>query len=97
VPFNYRSRLYFKVLQILRIFSEAIQETKTDMRAVCNLTLQVPVHGPFLRADPSRGTGEILCHNWEVVTGRLDKAAALLLERIDGKVEEIKSLRDGVG
>lgn len=71
-----RSRSYFAALQLLRIFSDRIKETRQDLiQAIEALHQDV---------SPFESTG-------------LKEAESRLLQRIDRKTEEIKTLRDGVG
>lgn len=86
-----RSKLYFKVLQILRIFNETIEAAQEDIRT---LRPRFDVAQSLLWA---RGVVELkyedpkplLRHNWALVEKRQDEAAKMLLTRIDRKVEEV--------
>jgi hypothetical protein len=76
-----RSRSYFSALQLLRIFSDHIKETRKDLR-----TNLVHLERKGLKFGNFQETLRILREFEE-----------MLLERIDRKTEEIKTLRDGVG
>ncbi|KAK6193732.1 hypothetical protein LQW54_012158 [Pestalotiopsis sp. IQ-011] len=69
-----RSRSYFAALQLLRIFSDRIKETRQDL----------------IQAIKVLGQDETLFES----TG-LKEAESRLIQRIDRKTEEIKTLRDG--
>ncbi|KAF2802242.1 uncharacterized protein BDZ99DRAFT_401745 [Mytilinidion resinicola] len=65
----------------------------------------IAFHERELRADPSRGVPEldeidleekVISANWEALITYQRRHEKLLLDRIDKKTEEIKSLRDGV-
>ncbi|KAI0176976.1 hypothetical protein BJ166DRAFT_11694 [Pestalotiopsis sp. NC0098] len=70
-----RSRSYFAVLQLLRIFSDRIKETRKDLMQVIDQLGQ--------NRSLFKSTG-------------LEEAESRLVERIDRKTEEIKTLRDGL-
>ena len=96
-----RSRVYFKTLEILRIFGDAIRETG---RGVQEMDPRRLLQGSFLRAgwdvrfflkeDPA--TDEALWENWRILSEFQKMAEERLLRQIAAKTEEIKSLRDGV-
>jgi hypothetical protein len=75
-----RSRLYFTILQVLRIFGECIRTVSPDIRALDSL---------FLRHSA-------LDSNWNFITKQQKNAEERLLRRLLDKTEEVKSLRDGV-
>ncbi|KAE9372640.1 hypothetical protein N431DRAFT_244483 [Stipitochalara longipes BDJ] len=88
-----RSRLYFTVLQVLRIFGECIRAVSADL-------------SPFDRLfSPSTSssywdvsTDELLAYssNWKSVTKHQKDTEERLLRRLLDKTEEVKSLRDGL-
>lgn len=87
---------YFYVIELLRISMEWILETNNDLQQ-----LQAAV-GQYLTAleqkDSLTGTGAcaaVIGHNWAV--SRAHKARKTdLLARINTKMQEVKSLRDGL-
>lgn len=96
-----RSNTYFTVLQLLRIFNEAIQETADPMKEFVNQwqnkqTFTRSQHGDDWNYRFSEETQTILMKNWEIVLSQHQKASKVLIDRIDKKNEELKSLRDGV-
>jgi hypothetical protein len=96
-----RSSTYFTVLQLLRIFNEAIQETADPMKEIVSQwhneqTFTKSVHGDDWNHRFSVDTQTILRKNWEIVLSHHQKALQVLVDRIDKKNEELKSLRDGV-
>lgn len=99
-----RSKLYFRLLQILRIFSESIKETRETV------TFLNPTSSDFaydkthfqdlIDNEATRPNAEhelrALESNWKIISQFYDEAEKLLLQRIATKTEEIKTLRDGV-
>ncbi|GAW23843.1 hypothetical protein ANO14919_134200 [Xylariales sp. No.14919] len=88
-----RSRLYFTVLQILRIFGDCIRTVSDDLRDLDGLFLRDP---DFPMRHMRRGELHALRSNWESVRDAHRKAEQGLLDRILYKTEEVKSLRDGL-
>ena len=96
-----RSRVYFKTLEILRIFGDIIRETGRDLQEMDPERL---LQGSFRRAgwdvrfflqeDPA--ADRALWENWRVLSEYQKMAEERLLQQIAEKTEEIKSLRDGV-
>ncbi|KXX77813.1 hypothetical protein MMYC01_205953 [Madurella mycetomatis] len=96
-----RSRLYFKTLEMLRIFADNIRETGRDLQEMDPERL---LQGSFrhagydvryfLKDDPAQD--KALWENWEILSNFQQKAEDGLLRRIAEKTEEIKSLRDGL-
>ncbi|PMD29344.1 hypothetical protein L207DRAFT_240150 [Hyaloscypha variabilis F] len=93
-----RSRFYFEVLQLLRLFSERIRETGRDLQAIVR-------DEAFFWYDDSyvyQGSfdkyqfNEIIRRNWEIVTEKQTTAESQLLARITEKTEALQSLRDGI-
>ncbi len=95
-----RSRVYFKTLEMLRIFGDTIRETGRDLQELDPNRL---LHGSFRRAgwdvrdfleEPL--ADKALWENWRTLSEFQVAAEQRLLRRIAEKTEEIKSLRDGV-
>jgi hypothetical protein len=93
-----RSRLYFEVLQMLRTFSDNIEQVGKNLQKLGDEITLVFAHLKPDNLPPSVLLQEKqdLKSNWEIVTKSYAEAEKRLLQRITGKVEEIKSLRDGV-
>jgi hypothetical protein len=96
-----RSRVYFKSLEMLRIFSDTIRETGRELQEMDpKLLLQGSFRRAgfdyryFLKDDPAKD--EALWENWETLVSFHRIAEERLLHRIAEKTEGIKSLRDGV-
>jgi hypothetical protein len=84
-----KSKLYFKTIQLCRVFSNWIEETKYDLQLS---------HDKFV--DPhSRGPegdfGEV-SFEWKRRIEEPLRQLSLLLEQVKRKREEVQSLRDGV-
>ncbi|KAK0708849.1 hypothetical protein B0T21DRAFT_428104 [Apiosordaria backusii] len=96
-----RSRVYFKTLQMLRIFADAIRETGRDLQEMDPEKL---IQGNFrragrdvhyfLRQEPLEDKS--LWDNWKILLDFQQAAEEKLLRRITEKTEEITSLRDGL-
>jgi hypothetical protein len=89
-----RSKLYFTILQILRIFGEYIRTMSADLHQLDNLFVTETQGFPLslMRPDELR----IIRSNWESVLKVQKSAEKRLLDRLLDKTEEVKSLRDGV-
>jgi hypothetical protein len=89
-----RSKLYFTILQILRIFGEYIRTMAADLHHLDNLFMAGN------RGFPLNKMGQDELHvmrsNWELVFKAQKAAEKRLLDRLSDKTEEVKSLRDGV-
>jgi len=95
-----RSASYFTVLQMLRIFSDTIHESTTDLEAMKVEWLKGDFPGSPPRSESSdfgKEVKRILSSNWDTVTSHQKRIARELIDRIERKTEEAKSLRDGVG
>lgn len=92
-----RSKLYFKVLQLLRIFSDEIQASVRDLESLDIEDTSNFGAGQFFLLRSSTADKKALQDNWETVMKYQTEAQDRLLKLIVDKVEEIKSLRDGVG
>ncbi|KAK3358811.1 hypothetical protein B0T25DRAFT_447527 [Lasiosphaeria hispida] len=84
-----RSKAYFKALQILRIFADAIRETGRGVRGMSPEKLAWATH-----SKPDEDLD--LLNNWKILWTSYLEAETRLLSRIAGKTEEIKGLRDGM-
>jgi hypothetical protein len=99
------SELYFTILQLLRIASDWIREGMEDLENLAGQS-QVFIDFHFTLArrggevpatvDVSEVVSEVIERNWENVVSHQKSLAKPLLERIEKKSEEVKSLRDGV-
>ncbi|KAI1472915.1 uncharacterized protein F4812DRAFT_31724 [Daldinia caldariorum] len=87
------SRLYFTVIQILRLMAEWIEESASDIT-------QSREHFSSVIHDGSLGLTdeelERIEKNWNTISYKMDSQAKKLNSRIIRKTEEIKSLRDGL-
>lgn len=82
-----RSELYFKVLSMLGIFADWIQETLHDLEGACRGMEEV-----FYQSEEKR---ELEFKNKEFLEGQR-QSFGVLFERIERKRTEITTLRDGV-
>lgn len=94
------SVLYFKVLQILRVFTDTVEEFKDDLQE-----LQHRCGDPSgtLWTDGFQHTyghmddvRKVLDHNWKVVLRRQNTASEGILKRLEKSKQEVLALRDGV-
>ncbi|KAI0105682.1 hypothetical protein GGR51DRAFT_181554 [Nemania sp. FL0031] len=88
-----RSKLYFTVLQILRISGDHIRTVSDDLQMLDDVFLK-NTQFPMLNMRPHEL--QAMRSNWELVRATQKKAEKGLLDRILSKTEEIKSLRDGL-
>ncbi|KAI0859717.1 hypothetical protein F4860DRAFT_246304 [Xylaria cubensis] len=88
-----RSRLYFTILQTLRIFGERITTTSDDLRPLDDLFLR---RLNFPMQNMRQYELQALRSNWELVRETQRTAQKNLSDRVLNKTEELKSLRDGV-
>jgi hypothetical protein len=93
-----RSEYYFAVLQLLRIFSEWIRQSMDDMdKMISEIDAEMV---PWLIGEPDdsvlRMSTAVLKSNWTEVGQMQKRLGQALLERIQKKQDEVKSLRDGV-
>lgn len=90
---------YFKVLQMLGLFSNLIREAETSLE-----TLIPHVRNPVPTMDywneksyPHRADTEaVLTFNWNVVRKQQKEASALILAKLERTKNEVNTLRDGV-
>ncbi|KAJ8126151.1 hypothetical protein O1611_g7486 [Lasiodiplodia mahajangana] len=88
-----RSKLYFTVLQILRIFGDRIRTVSSDLHMLDDLFLK---RTDFPMRRMRQHELQAMRSNWELVRATQKKAERCLLDRILSKTEEMKSLRDGL-
>ncbi|KAK3333034.1 hypothetical protein B0T19DRAFT_416990 [Cercophora scortea] len=87
-----RSRMYFTVLETLRISGDWVDEVpKTSKRLRQQWNDNVEPTKIFDEAD-----WRALDKGWDAVERMITDRAMLLRDRINGKTEEVKSLRDGL-
>ena len=92
-----RSASYFTILQILRIFSDAIRESVADTKSMKRQWLRhYAARSSGDRRRFSKSAAKVLARNWDVLESHHEFLAAQLLSRIEKKTEEVTSLRDGV-
>jgi hypothetical protein len=90
-----RSKLYFTILQVLRVFGGYICTVSTDLHRLDELfSKNVDTNFPLSRMRPDDIC--VLKENWIRVTEAHHRAEKRLLNRLTEKTEEVKSLRDGV-
>jgi len=89
-----RSKLYFAILQILRIFGEYIRTLSADLHQLDDLFVAGPSDFPLRQMRPDEL--HVMRSNWESVLKVQKAAEKRLLDRLLDKTEEVKSLRDGV-
>jgi hypothetical protein len=99
------SEFYFAVIQVFRIAAEWIQESMDDLRQMVNdmerLYLATTPDAHFATFLPSSTDSceamvKVFKQNWESVIEEQQRLGNALLARVAEKVEETKSLRDGV-
>jgi hypothetical protein len=95
-----KSELYFAVLQILRIMGEWMSESVTDLENQKESWEQF--HGPgyggveYLTESGREKDRIVINSNWDLLGSRHAKLVKVLQDRIDRKIKEVQSLRDGV-
>ncbi|KAK7754727.1 hypothetical protein SLS62_003285 [Diatrype stigma] len=93
-----RSRFYFEVIQLLRIFSDMIRETGRDLQTMvadphmANHLSWYDDHNDASRENSKR----LLRANWDLVEMHQRAAEHRLLDRITQRSGDIQSLRDGL-
>ena len=99
------SEFYFAVIQILRIATDWIQESMGDLDQTVDdmerLYLAARTEDKFAsflpqESDAREATARVFKRNWESVILQQRQLGEALLVRVAKKVEETKSLRDGV-
>lgn len=101
-----RSRLYFTVLQALRIFSEWIQESGRELQQLkqdfdANIQSSGTRRGSIGSSSGSESPNFFMIMKeideaWEKVISIHGASSKSLIDRIEKKEEEIKSFRDGL-
>jgi hypothetical protein len=97
-----RSRIYFKTLQVLRIFSQTVKSTRRTVYTLAPeripkvFSVRTGTRRPFIHPDTNATDDKILMANWKILWSYYLESEKQLLQRIAEKTEEIKSLRDGV-
>jgi hypothetical protein len=89
-----RSRLYFTILQILRIFGECIRTVSMDIRALDIMFSASAISANW--GDPTPDELHDFEWNWKYITKHQNDAEERLLRRLTDKTAEVTSLRDGV-
>ncbi|KAK8023951.1 hypothetical protein PG993_012017 [Apiospora rasikravindrae] len=101
---------YFFVTELLRISTEWIKETGSDLKipqsttnsatdsAILFLLPLAPRNydGEHPSAASWKACSDVINHNWTIVFQEYDKYEKDLLDRIERKTQEVKSLRDGL-
>lgn len=90
-----KTRIYFKVLQVLRIFSVIIEAAEVAFESFS----RDHHHGRFYgsHGQPLEEENLIIDHNWTTLKELHREKAKKLLFEISTMRKEIESLRDGVG
>jgi hypothetical protein len=86
-----RSHLYFETLQILRVMTEWVHGSLEDLSETKNWWTSQRIFRPNQEFDELT-----ILSNWDVLVTRHSELARQILERVDRKTEDIKTLRDGV-
>lgn len=89
-----KTRTYFKVLQILRIFSDSIEAEEVAFGSFAGSR---PLHGYVGPGDQIlQDEGLVIDHNWGTLKALHQEKTKKLLFKISVMKKEIESLRDGV-
>lgn len=106
-----RSEYYFSLLQLLRIFGDWIRQSLHDLEGLefgCKRLLEESVKDCKICVERGISSGrtqdkeqrlaarKIVMANWRTVRAYQRERAQPLLDNINLKTEEIRSLRDGV-
>jgi hypothetical protein len=89
-----RSKQYFTILQMLRIFHDWISMSIDSFKHSVDFLLLPWSHGYEYNLNAS--SRRMVRSNWEALLTCQEEIAKPLLDRIEKKTEEVKSLRDGV-
>lgn len=87
------SETYFTVLQLLRVFGEWVLEPKEDIRKIATQVRLEMEQRVRSRAPESQ---RIIMENWATIQLHAETLTADIVSRIERKMEEVQSLRDGV-
>jgi hypothetical protein len=95
-----RSDVYFTIIELLRIAKEWINSLEDSIRKTEDKIDRSLIWGPFMKftgdMEDYRRSRKIIAENWRVVWRKYKSIKDELLEKIDVKMVEVKSLRDGV-
>lgn len=92
-----RSGTYFTVLQALRVFTDTITEAHNSIEIMKQRwSWRFPGRSSTNTTHFDKMTQEILNQNWEKLIAEHWRLERGLLDYIDKKSNEVKSLRDGV-
>lgn len=84
------SRKYFTLLQILRLSSELVEDPNATFKS---LRREFDITARFQHGDYTR---KLSREYWDRADAKIDGAFERVRNRMNRKIEEIKSLRDGV-
>ncbi|KAI0412959.1 hypothetical protein F5X98DRAFT_353354 [Xylaria grammica] len=93
-----QSETYFSILQLFRVWEETITQTKRhlgDLTNMCQHQLNISIQYSH-NAPEEEAAIAIIAENWKTVTYSFEGYAQTLLERMNHKTGEIKSLRDAL-
>jgi hypothetical protein len=96
------SELYFTILQLLRLASDWIRGSLEDLETLAEswdfyrYFTKLPAKRNGLQDPVTVNVTKVLKKNWKNVISHQKSLAKPLLDRIEKKTEEVKSLRDGV-
>jgi hypothetical protein len=91
-----RSKLYFTTLQMLRVFSDVISETRRELQYLSVHHYNKEIYYQLSEYWDAKTDVEGLIASWERILSLQEAAEKKLLDRIASKTVEIESLRDGV-
>lgn len=98
-----QSEIYFSILQLLRVFDETITRGERDLQSLadscCNhieMVAQNSHKGVVEEEEEEAAALKIIAENWKIIVSSHKTSAGELLERINRKTEDIKSLHDGL-
>lgn len=94
-----RSKTYFKALQLLRLLGKATLDARNILGRFKPEHMTALLNPDRLFGVPEMNPmdDKVLLANWNILWKAFSDAEGRLVERINSKTEEIKSLRDGVG
>lgn len=99
-----RSEIYFTVIELLRIASEWIKSNTQELELCSWQEIEDPEGGVYDAVDSAKESHlkrkteckYIINNNWKIILKKDRLYSQVLLDRIHKKMEETKSLRDGV-
>jgi len=90
-----RSKAYFRMQQLCRIFGNTVDETIRDLRSTQAHIFDM--YGETLKTSWISESGfEVLCKEWDEMTTNQIAKLSMILDRVRKKGDEVISLRDGV-